>query len=128
MGAASRRRPTDRVLTAVVPLWLDRADHEMAHTGCHASALLWNAAVAWVRGEWDEGRSPGREDIRRYIETLPSEMRTLHSQTVQGIAYDLWEMIRGTQTRRRSPRRIHASRGGRSGTGPCRSPPTSVGV
>ena len=102
MGAASRRRPTDRVLTAVVPLWLDRADHEMAHTGCHASALLWNAAVAWVRGEWDEGRSPGREDIRRYIETLPSEMRTLHSQTVQGIAYDLWEMIRGTQTRRRN--------------------------
>jgi len=102
VGAASRRRPTDRVLTAVVPLWLDRADHEMAHTGCHASALLWNAAVAWVRGEWDEGRSPGREDIRRYIETLPSEMRTLHSQTVQGIAYDLWEMIRGTQTRRRN--------------------------
>ncbi|MDX6347427.1 MAG: putative transposase [Streptomyces sp.] len=101
MGAASRRRSTDRVLTAVVPLWLNRADHEMAHAGCHASAQLWNAAVTWVRGEWDAGRSPGREDTRRYVESLAADMHPLHSQTVQGIAYDLWEMIRGTQTRRR---------------------------
>ncbi|MFJ8138571.1 zinc ribbon domain-containing protein [Streptomyces sp. NPDC096013] len=87
-----------RVLTAVVPVWLNRAEHERAHQACHASALLWNRVVAWVRGEWAEGRSPGREDMRRYVTALPSEDRPLHAHTSQAVAYDLADVIATART------------------------------
>ncbi|MER5224247.1 transposase [Streptomyces flaveus] len=82
-----------RVLTAVVPVWLNRAAHERAHEACHASALLWNRTVSWVREEWAAGRSPGREDIRRYVTSLPGEVRPLHAHTAQAVAYDLADAI-----------------------------------
>ncbi|MGW1072237.1 zinc ribbon domain-containing protein [Streptomyces sp. NPDC002537] len=82
-----------RVLTAVVPVRLNRGDHVRAHEACHASAMLWNRAVAWVRGEWRAGRSPGREDIRRYVTSLPPEARPVHAHTAQAVAYDLADAI-----------------------------------
>ncbi|WP_344118263.1 transposase [Streptomyces blastmyceticus] len=81
------------MLTAVVPVWLNRADHVRAHAACHASAMLWNRTVAWVRGEWRAGRSPGREDIRRYVTSLPAEARPVHAHTAQAVAYDLADAI-----------------------------------
>ncbi|WP_225100893.1 zinc ribbon domain-containing protein [Streptomyces sp. CoH27] len=82
-----------RVLTAVVPVWLNRANHERAHEACHTSALLWNRTLAWVRDEWKTGRSPGREDIRRYVTSLPAEVRPIHAHTAQAVAYDLADAI-----------------------------------
>ncbi|BBC36379.1 hypothetical protein SGFS_076730 [Streptomyces graminofaciens] len=88
-GGAARLR----VLTAVVPVWLNRAEHERAHEACHASALLWNRTVSWVREEWTAGRSPGREDIRRHVTSLPGEVRPVHAHTAQAVAYDLADAI-----------------------------------
>jgi transposase len=68
-------------------------DHARAHAACHASALLWNRTVAWVREEWRAGRSPGREDIRRYVTSLPAEARPVHAHTAQAVAYDLADAI-----------------------------------
>lgn len=82
-----------RFLTAIVPVWLNRADHERAHIACHASALLWNRVVGWVHAEWRAGRSPGREDIRRYVTSLPAEARPVHAHTAQAVAYDLADAI-----------------------------------
>ncbi|MEV0493987.1 transposase [Streptomyces atratus] len=90
----------ERVLTAVVPVWLDRADHARAHAACHASALLWNCAVNWVRGQWKDGVWPGREDIRRFVTSLPPETRPLHAHTAQAIAYDLADAISTARTNR----------------------------
>ncbi|MCX5200165.1 zinc ribbon domain-containing protein [Streptomyces sp. NBC_00237] len=91
---------TTRVLTAVVPAWLNRSDYVRAHDACHASAQLWNKAVSWVRAEWHSGRSPGPEDIRRYVISLPPEFRPLHAHTAAAVAYDLAEAIATTRTGR----------------------------
>ncbi|MFF7842009.1 hypothetical protein ACFZC6_24860 [Streptomyces ossamyceticus] len=77
----------------MVPVWLKRAEHERAHAACHASALLWNRTLSWVRGEWAVGRSPGREDVRRHVTSLPAEVRPLHAHTAQAVAYDLANAI-----------------------------------
>ncbi|QGV80195.1 RNA-guided endonuclease InsQ/TnpB family protein [Streptomyces ficellus] len=90
----------ERVLTAVVPVWLDRADHEAAHRGCHASALLWNRCVAWLREEWRAGRRPGREDVRRFVTALPAAERPVHAHTAQAVAYDLWDAVETARARR----------------------------
>ncbi len=89
-----------RVLTAIVPVRLNRADHERAHAACHASALLWNYAVDWVREQWKAGVRPGREDIRRFVTSQPPEVRPLHAHTAQAIAYDLADAIATTLTNR----------------------------
>lgn len=89
-----------RVLTAVVPVWLNRAEHERAHEACHVSALLWNRVISWVREEWTAGRSPGREDIRRHVTSLPAEVRPLHAHTAQAVAYDLADAIALARTNR----------------------------
>ncbi|CAM5386392.1 hypothetical protein SGLAM104S_03343 [Streptomyces glaucescens] len=93
MGRGRPDGTRTRVLTAVVPLWLSRLDHARAHAACHASALLWNRTVAWVREEWRAGRSPGREDIRRYVTSLPAEARPVHAHTARAVAYDLADAI-----------------------------------
>lgn len=89
-----------RVLTAVVPVWLNRAEHERAHEACHVSALLWNRVISWVREEWTAGRAPGREDIRRHVTSLPAEVRPLHAHTAQAVAYDLADAIALARTNR----------------------------
>src|SRR5262245_47580873 len=81
--------------TAMVPVWLNRADHVRAHEGCHAAAGLWNQAVAWLRGQWDAGETPSKEDVRRYVTSLPVEARPFHAHTAQAIAYD-WPENHGT--------------------------------
>ena len=64
--------------TAVVPVWLNRRDHVRAHEGCHAAAGLWNKTVAWLRGQWEQGETANKEDVRRFVTSLPSEARPFH--------------------------------------------------
>ena len=86
--------------TAIVPLWLNRADHVRAHEGCHAAAGLWNQTVAWLRSEWEQGETPNKEDVRRFVTSLPSEARPFHAHTAQAIAYDLWDAVTTSRTNR----------------------------
>ncbi|GGJ65275.1 RNA-guided endonuclease InsQ/TnpB family protein [Streptomyces brasiliensis] len=86
--------------TSVVPLWLDRADHLRAHEACHASAGVWNRTVSWLRDQWEAGESPGKEDIRRFVTSLPGEARPFHAHTAQAIAYDLWDAVATSRTNR----------------------------
>jgi hypothetical protein len=75
--------------TAIVPVWLNRADHVRAHEGCHAAAGLWNQTVAWLRSEWERGETANKEDVRRFVTSLPFEARPFHAHTAQAIAYDV---------------------------------------
>src|SRR5262245_9633866 len=86
--------------TAIVPVWLNRADHVRAHEGCHAAAGLWNQAVAWLRGQWDAGETPSKEDVRRYVTSLPVEARPFHAHTAQAVAYDLWDAVTTSRANR----------------------------
>ena len=86
--------------TAVVPVWLNRRDHVRAHEGCHAAAGLWNKTVAWLRGQWEQGETPDKEDVRRFVTSLPSEARPFHAHTAQAIAYDLWDAVATSRAKR----------------------------
>jgi transposase len=79
--------------TVVVPVWLNRADHLRAHEACHAAAGLWNRSVEWLRGQWTAGEQPGKEDVRRFVTSLPSDQRPFHAHTAQAVAYDLWDAV-----------------------------------
>ncbi|UQI49042.1 transposase [Streptomyces sp. HU2014] len=85
---------------ASVPVWLNRSEHERAHAACHASALLWNLLVGWVRAEWEAGRSPGREGVADHEEAAPAGTRVV----VRLVVGDVRGIERGTRKRR------HASR------------------
>jgi putative transposase len=86
--------------TAIVPVWLNRADHLRAHEACHAAAGLWNQTVSWLRGEWTAGERPGREDVRRFVTSLPSGQRPFHAHTAQAVAYDLWDAVATSRANR----------------------------
>ncbi|MGW5433776.1 RNA-guided endonuclease InsQ/TnpB family protein [Streptomyces sp. NPDC004059] len=86
--------------TAIVPVWLNRADHLRAHDACHAAAGLWNQSVSWLRGQWEAGETPGKEDVRRFVTSLPSEDRPFHAHTAQAVAYDLWDAVATSRANR----------------------------
>jgi hypothetical protein len=86
--------------TAVVPVWLTRTDHALAHEACHAAAGLWNQTVSWLRGQWQSGERPGKEDVRRFVTSLPSVERPLHAHTAQAVAYDVWDAVATSRTNR----------------------------
>src|SRR5262249_22924046 len=65
--------------TAIVPVWLNRADHVRAHEGCRAAAGLWNQTAAWLRSEREQGGPGNKEDVRRFGTPLPFEARPLHA-------------------------------------------------
>ncbi|MFG2260079.1 zinc ribbon domain-containing protein [Streptomyces mirabilis] len=87
-------------LTAIVPVWLNRADHLRAHDACHAAACLWNRSVVWLRGQWEAGETPGKEDVRRFVTSLPAEARPFHAHTAQAVAYDLWDAVATSRSNR----------------------------
>ena len=82
-----------RIRTAVVPVRLRRADYQRAHDAAHISAGLWNLAVEWVHDEWSAGRSPGKNDIRKRLTSIPFVDRPLHAHTTEEVAYDLADAI-----------------------------------
>jgi transposase len=86
--------------TAVVPVWLNRADHLRAHEACHAAAGLWNQTVTWLRGQWTAGERLGKEDVRRFVTSLPSEALPFHAHTAQAVAYDLWDAVATSRANR----------------------------
>jgi putative transposase len=86
--------------TAIVPVWLNRADHVRAHEACHAAAGLWNRSVQWLRAQWDAGETPNKEDVRRYVTSLPPEVRPFHAHSAQGVAYDLWDAVATSRANR----------------------------
>ncbi|MGW4441076.1 zinc ribbon domain-containing protein [Streptomyces sp. NPDC004596] len=86
--------------TAIVPVWLNRADHLRVHAACHAAAGLWNRSVVWLRGQWEAGETPGKEDVRRFVTSLPAEDRPFHAHTAQAVAYDLWDAVATSRANR----------------------------
>src|SRR5262249_15170764 len=86
--------------TGIVPVWLNRRDHVRAHEGCHAAARLWNKTVAWLRGQWEQGETANKEDVRRFVTSLPSKARPFHAHTAQAIAYDLWDAVATSRANR----------------------------
>jgi putative transposase len=102
-STARKSLPKGTVMrTRVVPVWLDRTDHTRAHEACHAAGLVWSTALRWLRGQWEMGVSPGREELRRFVTSLPADQRPLHAHTAQAIAYDLDDAVRTARTNRRN--------------------------
>lgn len=94
--------------TAIVPVRLSGQAYRAAHEACHTAALLWDMAVDWVHGEWKEGRSPGKAEIRAYLTSLPKEQRPLHAHTVEEVAYDLHDAIETSRTNRKAGMKVRA--------------------
>ncbi|MGP3922344.1 RNA-guided endonuclease InsQ/TnpB family protein [Streptomyces sp. 8N616] len=92
--------------TQIVPVRLNRADHARAHAACHAAALLWNSTVGWLHDQWRQGRAPRREDVRRYVTSLPAEQRPLHAHTAQAVAYDVDDAVRTARSNRKHDARM----------------------
>jgi transposase len=61
---------------------------------------LWNQTVTWLRGQWTAGERPGKEDVRRFVTSLPSDARPFHAHTAQAVAYDLWDAVATSRTNR----------------------------
>jgi len=99
------RSGTDR--TAVVPVWLNRAEHVQAHEASHAAALQWNQLVQWLRSYWDENESdPGFVALRAYGDSL--KVAPLHSQSIQGIAEDMHEAVKTYRKNKAAGLRVRA--------------------
>ena len=95
--------------TAIVGVHLRSRDYQRAHEACHTAALLWNQAVAWVRGEWEAGQpDPSKYDIRAFLTTLPAAERAPHAHSTQEVAYDLKEAIRTYRSNRRAGMKARA--------------------
>jgi len=78
--AFKKKRETGglRWRTAIVKVKLEGKSYQRAHDACHQSALLWDLAVAWVRGEWDAGNHKVNIlDIQHYLIDLPKAYRPL---------------------------------------------------
>jgi len=86
--------------TAIVPVWLNRAQFRHGHEAAHAAAGLWNELVVWVRAEWAAGRNPGKYDINKYAVALDRSRFPLHVHTVQAVAHDLFDAICTYRTNR----------------------------
>jgi IS605 OrfB family transposase len=95
-------------LTAIVPVHLPWKHHLAAHKACHAAALLWNEAVNWLHGQWREKESPGKEDIRRFVTSLPNEQRPFHAHTAQAVAYDLHDALATMRENKKAGRKARA--------------------
>ena len=113
-------------LTAIVPVHLPWKQHLAAHKACHAAALVWNEAVNWLHGQWREKKSPGKEDLRRFVTAVPNEQRPFHAHTAQAVAYDLYDAVATMRENNKAGGRP-GRRGGRRSTGRCRSRGTSAG-
>jgi hypothetical protein len=94
LAAAQAKKDAGLVdLTAIVDVFLPWKQHLAAHQACHAAALVWNRAVDWLHGQWREKKSPGKEDIRRFVTSLPNDLRPFHAHTAQAVAYDLHDAL-----------------------------------
>ena len=82
-----------RIRTVIFPVQLRRDDYRRAHEAAHVSAGLWNIAVDWVHSQWAAGHSPGKNDIRKRLTSLPLAERPLHAHTTEEVAYDLADAI-----------------------------------
>lgn len=96
----------DTMRVAMIPVWLNRANHLYAHEGAHNAALLWNDLVAWTRAEWANGRHPNKASIENYADTLKTY--PIHSHTVQAVAHDLWEAIKTSRSNKANGRKARA--------------------
>jgi putative transposase len=99
---------SDQVRTALVPVWLNRAQFTQAHAGAHAAGLLWNELVVWIRVEWEAGRSPGKYEIKKYAVALDRAQFPLHAHTVQAVALDLSDAIDTSRANRKAGLKVRA--------------------
>ena len=95
-------------LTAIVPVHLPWKQHLAAHKACHAAALVWNEAVNWLHGQWREKKSPGKEDLRRFVTSLPNDLRPFHAHTAQAVAYDLYDAVATMRENNKAGRKARA--------------------
>src|SRR5258708_16644216 len=54
------------------------------------------------------GERPGKEDVRRFVTSLPSEVRPFHAHTAQAVAYDLWDAVAASRANRAQGLRARA--------------------
>ena len=95
-------------MTAIVPVHLPWKQHLAAHEACHAAALLWNTAVDWLHAQWRAKESPKKEDIRRFVTSLPPKARPFHAHTAQAIAYDLNDALATMRENKKAGRKARA--------------------
>ena len=95
-------------MTAIVPVHLPWKQHRSAHAACHAAALLWNQTVDWLHGQWRAKKSPKKEDIRRFVTSLPAGARPFHAHTAQAIAYDLHDALVTMRENKKAGRKARA--------------------
>ena len=95
-------------LTAIVPVHLPWKQHLAAHKACHAAALVWNEAVNWLHGQWREKKSPGKEDLRRFVTAVPNDLRPFHAHTAQAVAYDLYDAVATMRENNKAGRKARA--------------------
>lgn len=75
----------------------------------NALAGVWNEAVAWVRAEWLAGnRTVDVYACKRYLSTLPAEVRPLHAHTTQAVAFDLFDAITTSRRNRKAGMKVRA--------------------
>jgi hypothetical protein len=70
--------------------------------------LLWNRSVDWLHARWRAEESPKKEDIRRFVTSLPAEERPFHAHTAQAIAYDLHDALVTMRESRKAGRKARA--------------------
>ena len=88
--------------TAVVPVTLGGAAYRQAHQGCHNAALIWNELVAFQHQFWNiEHADPGWKMFYAHLAGLDSELRVLHSQSMQAIVADLEDAVTTYRANRR---------------------------
>jgi hypothetical protein len=95
-------------MTAIVPVHLLWKQHLSAHAACHAAALLWNQTVDWLHGQWRDKKSPKKEEIRRFVTSLPAKARPFHAHTAQAIAYDLGDALVTMRENKKAGRKARA--------------------
>ena len=94
--------------TAIVPARLAPADRRRAHETAHVYAEIWNNAVAWVRETRVDGFNPGVYEIKKYVLTLSSEERPVHTHTAQEVAFDLADAIKTYRENRNQGMKVKA--------------------
>lgn len=109
LAAQQRKRDANLIgMTAVVPVTLSWADHLRAHQACHAAAGLWNRSVDWLHGQWRGKKSPTKDDIRRFVTSLPGDQRPFHAHTAQAIAHDLHDAVATMRANKKAGRKARA--------------------
>lgn len=96
--------------TSIVPITLTSVQNRAAHAAAHSVAGVWNHAVDWVRGEWDSGNyQVSVYDCKKYLYTLPNEVRPVHSHSTAAVAFELFDAIKTyRENKKQNVRGVHA--------------------